>query len=55
MLRDAAVEGFGPCVWELAVQAHERQAWLRYVLVNPHGPDVDAYLGSPHRLLKTAR
>jgi len=43
-LHDAAPEGFGPCVWELAVQAHERQAWLRHVLVNPRGPDVDAYL-----------
>ena len=43
-LRDVAAEGFGPCVWELAVQAHERQAWLRHVLVNPHGPDVDTYL-----------
>jgi len=43
-LRDAAPEGFGPCVWELAVQAHERQAWLRHVLANPRGPDVDAYL-----------
>lgn len=43
-LHDAAPEGFGPCVWELAVQAHERQAWLRHVLVNPGGHDVDAYL-----------
>ncbi len=43
-LRDAAPEGFGPCVWELAVQAHERQAWLRHVLVNPRGPDMAAYL-----------
>ena len=43
-LRDAAADGFGPCVWELAVQAHERQAWLRHVLANPQGPDVEAYL-----------
>lgn len=43
-LRDAAPEGFGPCVWELAVQAHERHAWMRHVLVNPRGPDMDAYL-----------
>ena len=43
-LRDAATEGFGPCVWALAVQAHERQAWLRHVLANPHGPDLGSYL-----------
>ena len=43
-LQDAAAEGFGPCIWELAVQAHERQAWLQHVLANPNGPDLDAYL-----------
>ena len=44
--RFADVEGrhLGPCVWELAVQAHEREAWLRHVLQNPNGPDLDAYL-----------
>lgn len=31
-------------VWELAVTAHERQAWLRHVLANPAGPNIDAYL-----------
>ena len=43
-LRDAAADGFGPCVWELAVQAHERRAWLRHVLANPAGPDLRDYL-----------
>jgi len=32
------------CVWELAVTDFERRAWLRHVLANPGGPDVDAYL-----------
>ena len=27
-LQNVAAEGVGPCVWELAVQAHERRAWL---------------------------
>lgn len=43
-LRDVSGEGFGPCVWELAVQAHERHAWLEHVLANPAGPDLSAYL-----------
>lgn len=43
-LRDAAADGFGPCVWELAVQAHERGAWLRHVLARRGGPDLAAYL-----------
>jgi len=29
---------------ELAIIAHERQAWLRNVLDRPTGPDIDAYL-----------
>ncbi|HZW10576.1 MAG TPA: hypothetical protein VFF69_11795 [Phycisphaerales bacterium] len=32
------------CVWDLAVQAFEREAWLRHVLRNSAGPDLDAYL-----------
>ncbi len=43
-LRDAATEGFGPCVWELAVQAHEHRAWLQHVLANPNGPNMREYL-----------
>jgi hypothetical protein len=33
------------CVWELSVTDHERRAWLRHVLANPQGPDLDGYLG----------
>jgi hypothetical protein len=32
-------------VRELAITDHERQAWLRHVLANPDGPDLEAYLG----------
>jgi hypothetical protein len=32
----------GSC--ELAVTAHEAGAWLRHVLANPAGPDIEAYL-----------
>ncbi|MGJ4940274.1 hypothetical protein ACQR1W_06830 [Bradyrhizobium sp. HKCCYLS1011] len=43
---DLSAEHYGPCVWELAVQAFERQAWLDHVLANPAGPDVEAYLSA---------
>jgi hypothetical protein len=32
------------CVAALCVIDHERQAWLRHVLANPAGPDIDGYL-----------
>jgi hypothetical protein len=32
------------CVWELAVLAFERDAWVETVLANPTGPDLQAYL-----------
>ena len=32
------------CVWDLAVQCHERNAWVGHVLRNPAGPDIDSYL-----------
>ncbi|WP_420626789.1 hypothetical protein [Candidatus Poriferisodalis sp.] len=32
------------CVWELAVHAHERDAFVVHVLNPPDGPDYDAYL-----------
>ncbi|MFI0451872.1 hypothetical protein [Actinomadura sp. 6N118] len=38
-----ASEAIG-CVWELEVVDFERRAWLRHVLANPGGPDLDAYL-----------
>jgi hypothetical protein len=31
------------CVWELALAAHERAAWVRHLLTGE--PDLDAYLG----------
>lgn len=34
------------CVWDLAVQCFEREAWLATVLRNPAGPDLEAYLAS---------
>ena len=32
------------CVWDIAVQWHERQAWVTHVLANPDGPDLEGYL-----------
>lgn len=32
------------CVWDLRLMAHERDAWVRHVLRDPAGPDLDAYL-----------
>ncbi|MEM8707496.1 MAG: hypothetical protein AAGE98_13615 [Actinomycetota bacterium] len=32
------------CVWELAVHAHERDAFIRHVLDPAGGPDAEAYL-----------
>lgn len=43
-LRPAGPDALMGCVWDLAVMAFERDAWLRAVLANPHGPDLDAYL-----------
>lgn len=34
------------CVWELEVTDFERRAWLRHVLANPEGPDLDTYLAN---------
>lgn len=36
--------GVVACVWELAVLAFEREAWVDTVLANPLGPDIGAYL-----------
>lgn len=43
-LREAPEDHNSVCVWDLAVQCHERQAWIRHVLANPSGPDFEAYL-----------
>ncbi|MCE2529740.1 MAG: hypothetical protein J4G11_07715 [Acidimicrobiia bacterium] len=32
------------CVWELAVHAHERDAYIEHVLDPANGPDIDIYL-----------
>lgn len=32
------------CVWDLAVMAHERQAWIDCILNNDAGPDLETYL-----------
>ena len=34
------------CIWDLAVQAFERKAWLECVLRNPSGPDLERYLST---------
>ena len=39
-------EGSIGCVWDLAVIAFEREAWLEAVLCNPCGPDLDRYLAA---------
>ena len=36
--------GLSACVWDLRVQAFERDAWVEEVLKNPNGPDVEAYM-----------
>ena len=43
-LRDVAPEHYGPCVWELAVQARERTAWIAHVLADPAKPNFETYL-----------
>lgn len=47
--RPGELEPVGPggltaCVWDLAIMAFEREAWLGAVLKNPEGPDLDRYL-----------
>ena len=32
------------CIWELSVTDFERRAWIRDVLANPSGPDIELYL-----------
>ena len=36
--------GIAACVWELAVLAFERDAWVETVLARPDEPDLEAYL-----------
>lgn len=39
-------EGTRACVWDLAVIAFERQAWVDSVLANPEGAHLDRYLAA---------
>jgi hypothetical protein len=32
------------CVWDLRLQSFEREAWIKYLLCRPDGPDFEAYL-----------
>lgn len=43
--REITETGEAFCVWELAVLAFERQAWLDFVLSPASGPDLEGYLG----------
>jgi len=36
--------GLIACVWDLSLMSFERQAWVKTVLANPAGPDVEQYL-----------
>jgi hypothetical protein len=39
-------DGLTACVWDLAIMAFERQAWLDTVLRNSGGPDLERYLAT---------
>jgi hypothetical protein len=43
---DASGSRLAGCVWDLAVIAFERQAWISAVLVGPESPGLDAYVES---------
>lgn len=43
-LTPAPSDALTACVWDLAIIAFEREAWLDAVLRNPQGPDLDHYL-----------
>ena len=34
------------CIWDLALQSFEREAWIACVLANPDGPDLERYLAT---------
>lgn len=44
-LRPAPPDYNSVCVWDLAVQAWERDVWVECVMKRPHRPDFEAYLG----------
>jgi hypothetical protein len=43
-LRNVSSKGRSVCVWDLRVQWFEREAWVKHVLRNPRGPDIEGYL-----------
>jgi hypothetical protein len=45
-LQRVARGGFHGCVWDLAVVAFERRAWIATALLNPSSPDLEAYLAT---------
>jgi hypothetical protein len=38
--------GLTACVWDAALLAYERQAWVDAVLNNPNGPSIEQYLSA---------
>jgi hypothetical protein len=36
--------GMASCVWEMAIWWHERNAWVKHVLMQSENPDFEAYL-----------
>ena len=47
--REITSSGESVCVWELRVQAAEREAWLDNVLLRRSGPDLASYLAAQLR------
>ncbi len=45
-LADATPTGLCACVWDLRLQAFEREAWLVHVLQREGAPDFDGYLAA---------
>ena len=43
-LHDITPTGLSACVWDLRVQAFEREAWLEEVLQNRNGAGVEGYM-----------
>ena len=43
-LSPAASADSSVCVWDLRLQAFEREAWIKHVLRKPDAPDFDGYL-----------
>ncbi len=37
-------KGIVTCVWEMAVLWHERNVWVKHVLMHPENPNMTAYL-----------